>query len=115
MHLKNKGRLMRVLIFVNPSNIRQIQPVLDNNLNAKTFTMICTSQDSMDDKLRNQYKRVKFSNNFDFGSYGSVMNMASLQSHAFMGGQEQSMDMGMGMTATQANTYNHGNYNNGYH
>lgn len=40
--------------------------------------MICTSQDSMDDKLRNQFKRVKFSNNFDFGSYGSVMNMASL-------------------------------------
>lgn len=69
--------------------------------------MICTSPD---DRLRDQYKRVKFSNNFDFGSYGSVMNMASLQSKSFMGSPEQNMDI-----SHHANDYNTNNYNNGYH
>ena len=37
--LRGKGRLTRTLIFVNPYNIQEIAPVLDNSLNQKNFTI----------------------------------------------------------------------------
>lgn len=44
MHLKNRNRLTRILIFVNPNNINEIAPLLDHNLNNKSFTMICNNR-----------------------------------------------------------------------
>ena len=76
-HLRNKGRLTRTLIFANLNNLSEIAPLMDHALNHKTFTMICNTKHSVDDKLKKQYKRVTFQNNFDFGSYGSVISLAN--------------------------------------
>lgn len=77
MHLKNRNRLTRILIFVNQNNINEIAPVLDHNLNNKSFTMICNSRGPAEESYKNQYKRIKFFDNFDFNSYGSVMSLAN--------------------------------------
>lgn len=75
--MKNKGRLSRFLIITNLYNISEIAPVLQSAYNQKNFTMICSSKDHVDERVRSQYKKVLFPNEFDFHSYGSVMAAAS--------------------------------------
>lgn len=70
--------------------------------------MICNSQNSIDDRLRDQYKRVKFSSNFDFNSYGSVMNMSSLDSNAYAPTPEPHFDL------PPSNNYIPNNYSEKY-
>ena len=77
MYLKNKGRLARSLVFVNPSNIDQVAPLLDNRLNRKTFTMICLTNDPVDERIKSQYPKVAFQTGFDFNTYGSVISLAN--------------------------------------
>jgi hypothetical protein len=50
---------------------------MDHALNHETFTMICSSKNSVDNKIKDQYKKVRFQNNYDFGSYGSVISLAN--------------------------------------
>jgi hypothetical protein len=78
--LRGKGRLTRTLIFVNPYNIQEIAPVLDNSLNQKNFTMICNIRDPTNERLKSLYKQIVFPSNFDFHSYGSVMSLANYDS-----------------------------------
>ena len=58
--LRGKGRLTRTLIFVNPYNIQEIAPVLDNSLNQKNFTMICNIRDPTNERLKSLYKQIVF-------------------------------------------------------
>lgn len=79
LHLKNKGRLVRALIFVNEGNIRECAPVMNSFLNHGTFHMICNIRSNSHNTLALEYPKVTFSSNFNFKSYGSVINFASHQ------------------------------------
>lgn len=77
MYLKNKGRLARSLIFVNANNIDQVAPLLQHRFNHKTFTMVCLTNETIDDRIKSKYPKVVFQTGFDFNSYGSVISLAN--------------------------------------
>ena len=62
IYTKNKGRLMRVIIFVNEYNIDSIAPSLDHPLKLGTFTIVCSFQGNRKrfSHLKVQYPKVSF-------------------------------------------------------
>ena len=63
IHLRNKGRLVRALIFVNEDNIHECAAVMDSNLNLGTFHMICNMKRNKinQSSLAAKYPDVTFS------------------------------------------------------
>ena len=54
---------------------------MNSSLNEGTFNMICNLKDRNIDQnsMHYEYPRVTFSNDFNFNSYGSVINFATHQ------------------------------------
>jgi hypothetical protein len=59
------------------NNIAEISSIMSSHFNRKNFNMICHTNHPVSENVKYQFNRVAFSNNFDFNSYGSVINLTN--------------------------------------